>query len=135
MKRLYWHATLVVLAYAAVVIRQLEPLARLGGALRPDQVPLFAGLADMVPLVALLSLWAHLSKAGAWVLLFLAVPLVIGGYSHFLSPGSDKVFRMAPGELISAFPISAVLLCTFEFWGVLLSGQLLRRSSSSVASA
>jgi hypothetical protein len=34
-----------------------------------------------------------------WLLLFLAVPLAIGGYSHFLSPGSDNVLRMAPGEL------------------------------------
>jgi hypothetical protein len=135
MRRLYWCATLVVLAHAAVVFWHLELLARLDGALRPDQVPLFAGLADIIPLIALLSLWGHFPKAGAWLLLFLAVPLVIGGYSHFLSPGSDNVFRMAPSELTSAFRISAVLLFALEFLGVWLSVQILRRSSFSVASA
>jgi hypothetical protein len=47
-------------------------------------------------------LWAHFPRLGGWLLLFLAVPLVIGGYSHFLSAGSDNVFRMAPGELSGA---------------------------------
>jgi hypothetical protein len=135
MRKLYWYATLVVLAHAIVVDWHLELLARLGGALRPDQVPLFAGLANIIPLIALLSLWAHFLKAGAWLLLFLAVPLAIGGYSHFVSPGSDNIFRMAPGELTFAFRISAVLLFTLEFLGCWLSVQILRRSSLSVARA
>jgi hypothetical protein len=104
-------------------------------ALKVDQVPLFAGLANMIPLIALISLWAHFPKLGAWLLLFLAVPLAIGGYSHFLSPGSDNVFRMAGDELTFAFRISAVLLFGLEFLGCWLSIQILRRSSLSVASA
>jgi hypothetical protein len=83
MRKLYWYATLVVLAHAVVVFWHLELLARLGGALRPDQVPLFAGLANIIPLIALLSLWAHFPKTGAWLLLFLAVPLAIGGIPIF----------------------------------------------------
>lgn len=135
MRKLYWYATLVVLLHAVVVFWHLELLARLGGALRPEQVPLLASLANIIPLIALLSLWAHFPKAGAWLLLFLAVPLAVGGYSHFLSPGSDNVFRTAPGELTSRFRISAVLLFALEFCGVWLSVQILRRSSLSVASA
>jgi hypothetical protein len=135
MRKLYWYATLVVLAHAIVVFWDLELLARLGGGPRPDQVPLFAGLVNIIPLIALLSLWAHFSKAGAWLLPFFAVPLAIGGYSHFLGPGSDNVFRMAPGELTSGFRISAVLLFALELFGVWLSVQILRRSSLSVASA
>src|SRR5580658_617541 len=134
-RKLYWYATLVVLAHAVLVLWHLELLARFGGALRTDQVPLFAGLANGIPLVASLSLWAHFPKVGAWLLLFLAVPLAVGGYSHFLSPGSDNVFRMAPGELTSAFRISAVLLFTLELWGCSLGVWILRRSSLSVASA
>jgi hypothetical protein len=133
--KLYWYATLVVLAHAVVVFWHLELLASLGGALRPDQVPLFTSLANGIPLVALISLWAHFPKVGAWLLLFLAVPHAVGGYSHFLSPGSDNVFRMAPSELTSAFRISAVLLLALEFWGCLLGVQILRRLSLSVASA
>jgi hypothetical protein len=135
MRKLYCYATLAVLAHAVVVFWHLELLARLGGALRPDQVPLFASLANIIPLIALLSLWGHFPKAGARLLLFLSIPLAIGGYSHFLSPGSDNVFRMAPGELTSVFRISAVLLWTLEFLGCWVSIQILRHSSLSVACA
>jgi hypothetical protein len=135
MRKLYWCVTLVVLAHAVVVFWHLELLARRDAALKVDQVPLFAGLANMIPLIALISLWAHFPKLGAWLLLFLAVPLAIGGYSHFLSPGSDNVFRMAGDELTFAFRISAVLLFGLEFLGCWLSIQILRRSSLSVASA
>jgi|SRR5580704_3067875 hypothetical protein len=134
MRKLFWYATLVVLEHAIVVFWHLELLARLGPALRPDQVPFFAGLANAIPLVALFLLWAHFPKVGAWLLLFLAVPLAVGGYSHFLSPGSDNVFRMAPGELTSGLRISAVLLLALELWGCWLGVQILRRSSLSVAS-
>jgi hypothetical protein len=98
-------------------------------------IPLFAGLTNIIPLLALISLWAHFPRLGAWLLLFLAVPLAIGGYSHFLSPGSDNVFRMADGELTFAFRISAVLLFVLEFLGCWLSIRILRRSSLSIASA
>ncbi len=95
MRRLYWCATFVVLTHAAVVLWHLELLARLNTELRADQVPLLAGLANIIPLIALISLWAQFPKLGGWLLLFLAVPFVIGGYSHFLSAGSDNVFRTA----------------------------------------
>jgi hypothetical protein len=83
MRRLYWYATLVVLTHAAVVLWYLELLARLGTALKVEQVPLFAGLANIIPLIALISLWTQFPKLGGWLLLFLAAPLAIGGYSHF----------------------------------------------------
>jgi hypothetical protein len=135
MRKLCWYAALVVLAHAVVVFWHLELLARRDAALKVDQVPLFAALANIIPLIALISLWAHFPKLGAWLLLFLAVPLAIGGYSHFLSPGSDNVFRMADGELTFAFRISAVLLLVLEFLGCWLGIRILRRSSLSVASA
>ena len=135
MRKLYTYATLVVLAHAVVVSWHLELLARRDAALRVDQVPLFAALANIIPLLALMSFWAHFPKLGAWLLLCLAVPLAIGGYSHFLSPGSDNVFKMAGGELTFAFRVSAVLLWLLESLGCWLSVQILRRSSRSVASA
>jgi hypothetical protein len=135
MRKLCRYAALVVLAHAVVVFWHLEQLARRDAALKVDQVPLFAALANIIPLIALISLWAHFPKLGAWLLLFLAVPLAIGGYSHFLSPGSDNVLRMADGELTFAFRISAVLLLVLEFLGCWLGIRILRRSSLSVASA
>ncbi|MGA7222887.1 MAG: hypothetical protein WBX16_08515 [Candidatus Acidiferrales bacterium] len=130
MRRLYWYAMLVVLTHGAVVFWHLELLAKLNPALKVDQVPLFAGLANIVPLLALILLWSHYPKLGGSLLLFLAVPLVIGGYSHFLSPGSDNVFRMAPGEWTAGFRISAVLLAALECCACALGIEILRRSSS-----
>lgn len=135
MRKLYWYATLVVLAHAVVVFWHLELLAGLGSALTPEQVPLFASLANLIPVVAVILLWAHFPKIGGWLLLFLAVPLTIGGYSHFLSPGSDNVFRMAPGELTLAFRVSAVLLLVLEFLSCWVAVQILRDLSWSIASA
>ncbi|MFZ3217011.1 MAG: hypothetical protein WA192_13220 [Candidatus Acidiferrales bacterium] len=135
MRRLNWFATLVVLTHAVVVLWHLELLAKLGTALKVDQVPLLAGLANIIPLIAVILLWARFPKLGGWLLLFLAVPLLIGGYSHFLSAGSDNVFRMAPGELTAGFRVSAALLWMLELWGCWLGIEILRRSSLSTASA
>ena len=135
MRKLYWYATLVVLAHVVVVGWHLELLAWLGSALTPERVPPFAILANLIPMVAVILLWAHFPKVGAWLLLFLAVPLAIGGYSHFLSPGSDNVFRMVAGELTFAFRISAMLLFFLEFLCCWITIQILRRSSLAVARA
>jgi hypothetical protein len=135
MRKLYWYATLAVLAHAVVVFWHLELLAGLGSALRPEQAPLFASLVNLIPVIAVILLWAHFPKRGAWLLLFLAVPLTIGGYSHFLSPGSDNVFRMAPGALTLAFRVSAVLLFVLELLSCWAAVQILRDSSTSIARA
>lgn len=135
MRRLYRSTSLVVLAHAVVVYWHLVLLARFGAAITPDHAPLFAILANLIPLTAVILMWAGFPKAGTSLLLFLAVPLAIGGYSHFLSPGSDNVFRMAPSELTVAFRISAVLLFILELLGCWLGIQILRDSSVSAASA
>jgi hypothetical protein len=126
MRKLFWYATFVVLTHAVVVFWHLVLLARLGTAIRPDQVPFFASLANLIPLTALILLWTNFRKAGGWLLLFLAVPLAIGGYSHFLSAGTDNVFRMAPGELTFPFRASAALLLVLEFFACWVSIQILR---------
>jgi hypothetical protein len=56
-------------------------------------------------------------SAAALVIVPLGIGLVIGGYTHFLSPGADNVFRMPPGELTLPFQISAVLLVLLEALG------------------
>jgi hypothetical protein len=135
MRRPFWSATLIVLAHAVVVYWHLVLLAKLGSSLTPAEVPLFSSLANLIPLSAVILLWAHFPRVGASMLLFLAVPLAIGGYSHFLSPGADNIFRMAPGELAVAFRVSAVLLLILESLACWVSIQILRHSSLFAASA
>jgi hypothetical protein len=83
MRKLCRYAALVVLVHAVVVFWHLDLIARRDATLKLDQVPLFAGLANIIPLIALVSLWAHFPKLGAWLLLFLAVPLAMGGIPIF----------------------------------------------------
>lgn len=55
--------------------------------------------------------------AASLVVVPLVVGLIIGGYSHFLSAGSDNVLRMSPGELTLPFQVSAVVLAALEALG------------------
>ena len=70
-----------------------------------------------------------LSKlASGMVSIPLGVALVIGAYSHFLSPGADNVFRMPPGEFILVYQISAVLLVILEALGCWLGVRMFTNS-------
>jgi len=55
----------------------------------------------------------------------LAVALVIGAHSHFLSFGTDNVFRLPPGEFRLSYQISAVLLVSLEALGCWIGYQML----------
>ena len=90
---------------------------------------LFGALANLVPLTALLFLWANFSQLAAWlVILAFAVP--VGGYQHFAKPGADNVFQMAPGPWTLPYRISAALLVMLEILGIWWSVHTLRNSSS-----
>lgn len=55
-------------------------------------------------------LWTGFRKLAGWLLLiFFAIPLVIGGYEHFVNSSPDKVFQMASEEFTLPFQVSAVL--------------------------
>ncbi len=72
-------------------------------------------LANLLPVGGVFAFAKGLRKSAAvMVVVPLAVGFLIGGYTHFLSHGSDNVLRMPPGELTFAFQISAVLLEVLE---------------------
>jgi hypothetical protein len=132
MRKLYVHATLVVLAHAPVVFWHLLILARLASALTREHALLFAVLVNLFPAIALILLWAnHRKPACGILLLFFVIPFAIGGYEHFLSSGPDNVFHMASGEWTLPFEVSAVLLALLELLGCWASVRILRASPSS----
>lgn len=55
--------------------------------------------------------------AAAMIAVPLGVALAVGGYSHFLSPGSDNIFHMPYGTLTLTFQASAILLLLLEILG------------------
>jgi hypothetical protein len=63
--------------------------------------------------------------AAVMMILPLGVAFLIGGYTHFLSPGSGNVLRMRPGDLTFAFQASAVLLIVLEGVGCWIAVQIL----------
>jgi hypothetical protein len=132
MRRLYMYATLVVLAHAAVVFWHLLTHTRIASPLEPNLAMVYAILVGLLPLNALLALWANYTKWGGWLLLlFFAMPLAIFGYEHFLNMGSRNVFHIAPLEAAPTFQVSAVLLVVFEVLGCWVGIQILRRASRS----
>lgn len=136
MENLSIYGTLIVLAHATVVFWHLQLLARLNSTLTLEHALLFASLANLVPMTALILFWTHFRKIGGWLLLiFLAIPLTIGGYEHFLSSGADNVFRMAPGEGALAFRISAILLVILEALGCWVSVRIIGGSERLNAKA
>ncbi len=56
------------------------------------------------------------------VIIPFSVALLIGGYAHFLSSGTDNVFRMPPGDWRFPFQVSAEMLASFGGTGLL--GQI-----------
>jgi len=84
----------------------------------PRLLPPILILINLLPLAGLLAYAKGFSKSAAILIaLPLAVGLAIGGYSHFLSPGTDNVFRMPPGEFRLSFQVSALLLVILEASG------------------
>jgi hypothetical protein len=87
--------------------------------------PGFPGLAiplllviNLFPIAGLFAFSKGFPKlAGAMIIIPLGIALVIGGYTHFLSAGSDNVLRMAASELRLPFQISAALLAVLEAAG------------------
>jgi hypothetical protein len=113
--KLYAYVTLLVLGHAAIVFWHLQVLARINSALTPERAVLFASLVNVIPLIGLILLWTGFRKTAGWLLLiFFMIPLVIGGYEHFVKSGPDNVFQMARGEFALPFQVSAVSLVVFE---------------------
>jgi hypothetical protein len=75
-------------------------------------------LINLLPVAALVAFAKGRYKlAGGLIVVPLGVALAIGGYTHFLSAGTDNVLQMPPGELRLPFQVSAVLLAVLEVLG------------------
>lgn len=84
----------------------------------PELLPPLLILFNLVPLGGLLALReGYLKSAGGMITVPLAIALVVGSGAHFLSSGTDNVFRMSPGEWRLSFQISATLLMCLEALG------------------
>jgi hypothetical protein len=66
------------------------------------------------------------------LLIFFAIPLVIGGYEHFVKSGPVNVSQMARGEFTLPFQVSAVVLMIFEILVCWASIRILRAPSPLV---
>jgi uncharacterized membrane protein len=133
MNKLVLYATLLVLAHAAIIFWHLQVLALLNSALTPERAVLLASLVNVIPLIGVILLWTGFRKPAGWLLLiFFAIPLVIGGYEHFVKSGPDNVFQMARGEFTLPFQVSAVVLVIFEILVCWASIRILRAPSPLV---
>jgi hypothetical protein len=110
-------ATFVVLGHFAVVIWHLLLLVKVRPS-TPQIALLLLVVINLIPVVAVaVSAKGHNRLAGLLIVVPFGVALAIGSYTHFLSAGTDNVFRMPPGELRLPFQVSAVLLAVLETVG------------------
>jgi hypothetical protein len=113
---LLWSAAIVVGHFIAVVWHLLLVLKVQPGF--PRFAPPLLILINLIPVCGVVALTKGLPKlAGSLITLPLAIAMVIGIYAHFLSPGTDNIFRLPPGDLKLPFQISAVLLVLLEALG------------------
>ena len=114
---LLWAAA-IVLGNFVVVLAHLWLVVRIQPGFPKAAIPGLI-IVNLLPVSGVLALKKGYRKSAATLIAIpLAVGFVIGTYSHFLSPGTDNVFRMAAGELTRPFQVSAVLLVLFELLGL-----------------
>lgn len=72
-------------------------------------------LVNLLPIVGLVAVAKeYRTRGGILIVVPLGLALVIGAYQHFLTPETDNVFHMPPGDLTLPFQVSAVLLVFLE---------------------
>jgi len=117
LRKLFFLGTAVVLSHFAVVIWHLFLLLKL----QPGTAGLalvFLIIVNLIPVIGMVAFQRGRPKlAGVMIVVPLGVALVIGIYAHYLSAGTDNVFRMPPAEWRLPFQISALLLTVLEALG------------------
>jgi hypothetical protein len=127
---LLWSALIVVRHFIAVLWHLLLVVkVQLGF---PAFAPPLLILVNFIPVTGVVALANGFPKlAGSVIAIPLGIALVIGLYAHFLSPGTDNVFRMPPGELRLPFRISTVLLVLLEALGSWLGLRISARAKGT----
>jgi hypothetical protein len=113
-RRLILWDALLVSAHYVVVVGHVALLVKV----QPDFPRLaivLLILVNLFPVAGVIAFAKGFPKLAASALIIpFGVALVIGGYTHFLSAGSDNVLRIPASELRLPFQISAVLLTLLE---------------------
>jgi hypothetical protein len=121
----------VVVGHFLVVLWHLSLLVRVDSH-TPRFLPPLLILINLIPLAGLFVFARGFFKlAAAMIAIPFAVALVIGGYSHFLSSGSDNILHLAPGEFTLSYQISAVLLVLLEAMGCWIGVQMVAKPKTS----
>ena len=116
-RRLLLWGTLIVLAHYAAVIWHVILLVKVQPEFPPGGILLLLVI-NLFPIAGLFAFAKGFPKlAASMIIIPLATALAIGGCTHFLSAGSDNVWRMAASDLRLPFQISAVMLATLEAAG------------------
>jgi hypothetical protein len=127
-------ATAIGLGHFVVILCHLWLVVRMQPDFPKSAIPALI-LVNLLPVVGALALKKGYRKSAAILIAApLAVGFLIGTYAHFLSAGSDNVFRMAAGEFTLPFQVSAVLLVLLESLGMWV-GVRTRESYFAIAAA
>ena len=116
--RLLFWATTTAVGHFFVVLGHLWLVVRMQPGFPKSAIPVLI-FVNLLPVGGVLAMKKGYRKSAANLIAIpLAVGFVISTYFHFLSPGTDNVFRMAAGQLTLPFQVSAVFLVLFEAVGL-----------------
>lgn len=123
-------ATTLVLSHLGVVIWHLLLLLRVQPGTPRFALVLLIGV-NLIPVMALVAFGrGHYTLAGWMIILPFGVALAIGGHTHFLSSGSDNIFRMPQRPWRVPFQVSTVLLALLEALSCWVAVRMLSASPS-----
>jgi hypothetical protein len=127
-------AVLVIAGHWLVAVWHLFWVARIPGVTDTTVNWLAIGLATFLHFAVSLAVWKLSDKvSGSLLFGFLLVVLGFDIYEHFLGPGPNNVFRVAPGEWTAAFQISVYLLVFLELLGCWLGIRILTAKNRTEA--
>lgn len=134
MKRFRLVGFLIIAAHWLAAVWHLFIVARIPPVADNKVSWLAVGLVTLFHFVISVAWWKLSDRfAGSVLLVFFVVVTGAGTYEHFLGPGPNNIFRLAPGDWTVAFQMSVFLLVSFEILGLWLAIRFLkgRRSHAS----
>ncbi len=124
-RNLFFLGTAVVFSHFCVVIWHLVLLLKLQSD-TPRLALVFLIVVNLIPILAMVVFQRGRTKFAGWMIVIpLGVAFIIGIYAHFVSAGTDHVFRMPPVEWRLSFQVTALLLAILEALGCWIGFRML----------
>ncbi len=114
MRALFSYALILAIAHFGTTLWHLAVLSKVGSALGLSFVAFIVAM-NLLPFAGVLLLRSRFENFADWFFLLpFGLPLVFGGYAHFIGSGPQNLFQMKSGPWTASFRIGATILAVLE---------------------